>query len=181
MADETFEELVKIKFQLKALTEIVAILCAKEFGIMVEGRRISRRLGLRSALGQSVIRSRRQHSRIARGRRVHDSPLWSKLMTLKRQVARNGWQTISRFVQRVNAMIGLIAQPSLTQLVLRIGLATPFWRSGVNKWDGFLRLNDTAVFLFSTEFKLHLPGGRTRFQRLRPWRSLSVLPKFSFR
>jgi putative oxidoreductase len=80
-------------------------------------------------------------------------------MTLARQIARNGWQTIIQFVQWVNASIALIAQPSLTQLVMRIGLATPFWRSGINKWDSFLRLNDTAVFLFSTEFKLHLPGG----------------------
>src|SRR5258708_26210700 len=80
-------------------------------------------------------------------------------MTSEQEVARNGWQTISRFFQRVNAIIASIAQPSLTQLVMRIGLATPFWRSGINKWDGFLQLNDTAVFLFSTEFKLHLPGG----------------------
>jgi putative oxidoreductase len=84
-------------------------------------------------------------------------------MTLERQVARNGWQMISRFVQRANAIIGLIAQPSLTQLVLRIGLATPFWRSGINKWDGFLQLNDVAVLLFSTEFQLHLPGGPYSF------------------
>jgi putative oxidoreductase len=80
-------------------------------------------------------------------------------MTLEQQVARNGWQAISGFVRWVNTIIGSIAQPSLTQLVLRVGLATPFWRSGINKWDGFLQLNDTAVFLFSTEFKLHLPGG----------------------
>ena len=75
------------------------------------------------------------------------------------QVTRNVWHAIGRIVQRVNAIIELIAQPSLTQFVLRIALATPFWRSGINKWDGFLQLNDTAVFLFSTEFKLHLPGG----------------------
>ena len=30
---------------------------------------------------------------------------------------------------------------------------------GLNKWDGFLQLNDVAVLLFSSEFKLHLPGG----------------------
>jgi putative oxidoreductase len=53
----------------------------------------------------------------------------------------------------------VIAAPSLTQLVLRFGLAVPFWRSGVNKWDGFLQLSDVATLLFSTEFKLHLPGG----------------------
>jgi putative oxidoreductase len=42
---------------------------------------------------------------------------------------------------------------------LRVGLAIPFWRSGVNKWDGFLQLNDVAILLFSSEFQLHLPGG----------------------
>jgi putative oxidoreductase len=35
----------------------------------------------------------------------------------------------------------------------------PFWRSGINKWDDFLQLNDVAVLLFASEFKLHLPGG----------------------
>lgn len=62
-------------------------------------------------------------------------------------------------VERVNAIVRAIAQPSLTQLVLRLGLAVPFWRSGVNKWDGLLHLNDVAILLFSTEFRLHLPGG----------------------
>jgi Putative DNA-binding domain len=76
--------------------------------------RISRRLGRGSALGYSIIRSRRQHCGIARGQRVHDSSLGGKLM---------GWQTISRLVRRLNATIALIAPPSLTQLVLRIGLA----------------------------------------------------------
>ncbi len=66
---------------------------------------------------------------------------------------------ISGFIERGNAVIRAIAQPSLTQLVLRFGLAIPFWRSGVNKWDGFLQLNDVAILLFSSEFQLHLPGG----------------------
>jgi putative oxidoreductase len=79
------------------------------------------------------------------------------------QVTRNVWHAIRRIVQRVNAIIEWIAQPSLTQFVLRIALATPFWRSGINKWDGFLQLNDTAVLLFSDEFKLHLPGGPYSF------------------
>jgi putative oxidoreductase len=79
------------------------------------------------------------------------------------QVTRNLWPAIRRIVQRVNAIIELMAQPSLTQFVLRIALATPFWRSGINKWDGFLQLNDTAVLLFSDEFKLHLPGGPYSF------------------
>jgi putative oxidoreductase len=48
---------------------------------------------------------------------------------------------------------------SLIQLVLRVALAVPFWHSGLTKWDGFLRLSDSAVFLFDQEFRLHLFGG----------------------
>ena len=61
------------------------------------------------------------------------------------------------------AIIRAIAQPSLAQLALRVALAVPFWRSGILKWSGFLQLNDTAVLLFSDEFKLHLPGGPYSF------------------
>ncbi len=60
--------------------------------------------------------------------------------------------TASRFVRSV-------AQPDIVQLVIRLALAIPFWRSGILKWDGFLQLNDTAVDLFTQEFMLHLPGG----------------------
>ena len=70
-----------------------------------------------------------------------------------------GFEAIAMLVERVNAIIRAIAQPSLTQFVLRFALAVPFWRSGVNKWDGFLQLNDVAVLLFTSEFKLNLPGG----------------------
>jgi len=81
-------------------------------------------------------------------------------MSLERRISSTGtWQMISGLVHRLTAIIQVIAQPSLTQLVLRFGLAVPFWRSGILKWDGFLQLNDTAVLLFSSEFQLHLPGG----------------------
>ena len=66
---------------------------------------------------------------------------------------------IREILERVNAIVRILAPPSLTQFVLRLALAVPFWRSGVNKWDGFLQLNDVAVLLFSSEFMLHLPGG----------------------
>jgi putative oxidoreductase len=60
-------------------------------------------------------------------------------------------------------IIQAIAQPSFVQLVVRIALAVPFWRSGILKWSGFLQLNDSAVLLFSDVFKLHLPGGPYSF------------------
>src|SRR5581483_4629227 len=45
------------------------------------------------------------------------------------------------------------------QFVMRLALAVPFWKSGILKWNGFLKLSDTAVALFTDEFMLHLPGG----------------------
>ena len=67
--------------------------------------------------------------------------------------------SVARFVDRVERIVQAVALPSLVQLVLRFGLAVPFWKSGILKWDGFLRLSDTAVTLFTDEFMLHLPGG----------------------
>lgn len=66
-------------------------------------------------------------------------------------------------IDKANHLVQTLATPSLVQLVLRIALSVPFWRSGILKWDGFLRLNDTAVTLFSDEFMLHLPGGPYHF------------------
>ena len=81
-------------------------------------------------------------------------------MAVERRISGSGrWHGLSGLVHRAIAIVRAIAQPSLTQLVLRFGLAVPFWRSGILKWDGFLQLKDTAVLLFSEEFKLHLPGG----------------------
>ncbi|CAM3944004.1 DoxX family protein [Bordetella tumbae] len=56
-----------------------------------------------------------------------------------------------------------LAQPWFVQLLLRIALAVPFWKSGILKWQGFLQLNDIAVTLFTDEFRLHLPGGPYAF------------------
>lgn len=46
----------------------------------------------------------------------------------------------------------------VAQLALRLALAVPFYRSGLTKWDGFLQLSDSAVYLFEEEFKLHVFG-----------------------
>jgi putative oxidoreductase len=79
------------------------------------------------------------------------------MMTSEQHVA--GPAGIAGLFHRAGATLQWIAAPSLTQLVLRLALAVPFWRSGIQKWDGFLQLNDVAVLLFSSEFRLHLPGG----------------------
>jgi putative oxidoreductase len=66
---------------------------------------------------------------------------------------------IGMIADRLIGIIRAVAQPSLVQIVMRVALSVPFWRSGINKWDGFLQLKDTTVLLFSEEFMLHLPGG----------------------
>lgn len=78
-----------------------------------------------------------------------------------------------RFVER-------LAQPSFVQLVLRVALAVPFWKSGILKWHGFLQLNDTAIYLFSDEFKLHLPGGPYPFPAPAVFAFLSACGEVSF-
>jgi len=78
-------------------------------------------------------------------------------------VANNRFKFQLAVGDKAMAFIRAMAPPSFVQLVLRIALAVPFWRSGILKWSGFLELNDTAVLLFSDEFKLHLPGGPYSF------------------
>src|SRR5271170_961860 len=80
-------------------------------------------------------------------------------MTTDRYAACGAMLQIGMLADRLSGIVRLIARPSLVQLVLRFGLAVPFWRSGILKWDGFLQLNDTAIDLFTSEFMLHLPGG----------------------
>jgi putative oxidoreductase len=66
---------------------------------------------------------------------------------------------IGPLLNRAERLVQTIAFPSLVQLVMRVALAVPFWKSGILKWDGFLKLSDVAVTLFTDEFMLHLPGG----------------------
>lgn len=63
-----------------------------------------------------------------------------------------------RVIATLRDRIRAVAWPPLVQLVLRVALAVPFWKSGILKWDGFLKLSDNAVALFEA-FELHLPGG----------------------
>jgi len=72
-------------------------------------------------------------------------------------------QPLVLLVDSVSRLAQAIASPSLVQLVMRVALAVPFWRSGILKWNGFLKLSDTAVTLFTDEFTLHLPGGPYHF------------------
>lgn len=74
-----------------------------------------------------------------------------------------GLRPIGMIADRASRLVQTIALPSVVQLLTRVALAVPFWRSGILKWNGFGRLSDTAVTLFTDEFMLHLPGGPYHF------------------
>lgn len=71
----------------------------------------------------------------------------------------------SRLVALTERLIGWAAAipMSLPQLLLRITVAMPFWKSSLTKFDGFLELSPGAVHLFAEEFKLHLFGASYGF------------------
>lgn len=70
---------------------------------------------------------------------------------------------LSLLADKAHRLVQAIARPSFVQFVMRAALAVPFWTSGILKWDGFFKLSDTAVTLFTDEFMLHLPGGPYHF------------------
>ena len=72
-------------------------------------------------------------------------------------------RALALLADRASLLVQTLAQAWLVQLVTRVALSVPFWKSGMLKWNGFLQLNDTAVTLFTDEFKLHLPGGPYAF------------------
>src|SRR5215471_10545746 len=72
-------------------------------------------------------------------------------------------QPLGLVADKASRLVQAVALPSLVQLVMRVALAVPLWRSGILKWNGFLKLSDTAVTLFTDEFMLHLPGGPYHF------------------
>jgi len=81
------------------------------------------------------------------------------MMVIDQQFSSSERFRLGFLVVKASHLIQTVATPSLVQLVMRLALAVPFWKSGILKWNGFLKLSDTAVTLFTDEFMLHLPGG----------------------
>ena len=61
-------------------------------------------------------------------------------------------------ITKAEKFIERLVPISLASLALRVALAVPFYRSGLTKWDGFGQISESALFLFSDEFKLHIFG-----------------------
>jgi putative oxidoreductase len=72
---------------------------------------------------------------------------------------------LTEIAQRADWLLGRLTQAAaiVAPPLLRVGLAVPFFKSGLTKWDGFLSLSPAAVFLFEDEFKLHLFGAELNF------------------
>jgi putative oxidoreductase len=87
---------------------------------------------------------------------------------------------VANAIVRARRLVERLAQPWFVQLVLRIALAVPFWKSGILKWHGFLQLNDTAIDLFTDEFRLHLPGGPYPFPAPAVFAFLSACGEVTF-
>jgi putative oxidoreductase len=64
------------------------------------------------------------------------------------------------FADNFQALVGVLvmAAYAVAPPVLRIALALPFFRSGLTRWEGFLQLKATTLYLFEEEFKLHIFG-----------------------
>jgi putative oxidoreductase len=73
--------------------------------------------------------------------------------------AKQGFVPLIRVVlKRLQALAWLIAPP-----LLRLALALPFLRSGRTRWDGFLSLSPSTLYLFENQFKVHLFGAAYGF------------------
>ena len=68
-----------------------------------------------------------------------------------------------KFVHTIENLITRCVPAWLTSLILRFGVAIPFWKSGLTKWDGFGVLSETPVILFENEFLLHIFGKEYSF------------------
>ena len=68
-----------------------------------------------------------------------------------------------RFVHDAENLITTCVPDWLASLILRFGIAIPFWKSGLTKWDGFGVLSETPVILFENEFLLHIFGQEYNF------------------
>ncbi|MCW1409072.1 DoxX family protein [Rhizobium sp. 1AS11] len=80
-------------------------------------------------------------------------------MTTELASTRNLGGALTSLHRHAECLLASIPQ-SLPLLALRIGLAIPFFKSGLTKWDGFLTLSTGARYLFEQEFRLHIFGSQ---------------------
>lgn len=79
------------------------------------------------------------------------------------KTAPNNETAPTGIIGKASNLVQSVAQIDITQLVLRIAVSVPFWKSGDLKWDGFLQLSEIAPLLFENEFQLHILGNTYPF------------------
>jgi putative oxidoreductase len=81
--------------------------------------------------------------------------------------------SLSTVLDRVESVAQKPFPLSIASLALRFALAVPFFKSGLTKWDGFLKISETPELLFTEEFKLHIFGAvyNYPFPKLMAWGS----------
>ncbi len=57
-------------------------------------------------------------------------------------------------LHQLDTLIQRFVPTDLASLLLRIGLAVPFFRSGLTKWESFGVLSETPIFQFQEDFKI---------------------------
>jgi putative oxidoreductase len=65
---------------------------------------------------------------------------------------------LQNLISSAESLIVRVMPSWLASLALRFGLAVPFYKSGLTKWQSFGHLSDSTVTLFTEEFKLHILG-----------------------
>jgi putative oxidoreductase len=70
---------------------------------------------------------------------------------------------MTTLVRTLENTVTRVAPDWLVSLALRFGVAIPFWKSGLTKWDGFGVLSETPIVLFENEFLLHVLGQEYNF------------------
>jgi putative oxidoreductase len=81
--------------------------------------------------------------------------------------------SLSTVLNRAESVVQRPFPLSFASLALRFALAVPFFKSGLTKWDGFLKISGTPELLFTEEFKLHIFGAvyDYPFPKLMAWGS----------
>jgi putative oxidoreductase len=57
-------------------------------------------------------------------------------------------------VNRIESLVQRVMPLDIASLLLRVGLAVPFFRSGLTKWESFGVLSETPIFQFEEDFKI---------------------------
>ena len=76
--------------------------------------------------------------------------------------ARATGNPVVDLLQAVTARVSAVAT-FVAPIVLRVALALPFFKSGLTRWDGFLSISGSTIYLFESEFKLHILGSEYGF------------------